>query len=140
MFKIVADEAERAKAYAVRSIVFVEEQACPYDLEFDEFDAAAIHIIGETDGEPFAVGRIRFVDGYAKLERIALRQAYRKGGLGHKLIEFMIGVAQQHGYSRYKMHAQAHLVDFYRQHGFEPHGELFQEANIDHYVMQRDDQ
>ena len=139
MFKIATTEDELRRVYCVRSIVFVEEQRCPYDLEFDEFDAHAIHILGEEHGEPFAAGRIRFLGEYAKLERIALRADYRGRGLGHALVTFMISVARERGFTRYKMHAQAHLAEFYRRHGFETRGDIFQEANIDHYLMIRHD-
>ena len=139
MFKVVATPAELLKVYSMRSIVFVEEQRCPYDEEFDEFDGDALHILGEVAGEPCAAGRIRFLGAYAKLERIAVRTGYRGHGLGHALVEFMLSVAREHGYTKFKMHAQAHLVDFYRQHGFERHGGLFAEASIDHYLMLRDD-
>jgi len=128
------------RVFAVRSIVFIGEQRCPYLEEFDGLDAGALHILGEEDGEPIAAGRIRSVEGVAKLERIAVLAPARGRGLGHELVEFMLQAARDRGFRGFKMHAQAHLVDFYRRHGFEPHGELFQEAGIDHYLMIRDDE
>lgn len=139
MFKIVTTMDELSRAYAVRSIVFLEEQKCSYALEFDEYEHSAVHILGEEHGEPFAVGRIRYLASYAKLERIALRQAWRGRGLGHQLVEFMLAVAQAHGFTHYKMHAQAHLTRFYQQHGFVVQGDIFEEANIPHYLMIRQD-
>ncbi len=139
MFKVVSEPRDLLKVYCVRSIVFVEEQNCPFELEFDEWETTALHVLGEEQGEPFACARIRFLADYAKLERIAMRKGYRGRGLGHALVDFMIGVARAHGYRRYKMHAQAHLADFYREHGFEAHGEIFEEAGIDHRLMTRYD-
>ncbi len=139
MFKVVETQDELLKVFCVRSIVFVEEQACSYALEMDGLDYSALHILGEEQGEPFAAGRIRFLGEYAKLERIAIRRGYRRGGRGHALVEFMLATARARGFTRFKMHAQAHLVEFYRRHGFEPRGERFQEAGIDHYLMIRHD-
>jgi predicted GNAT family N-acyltransferase len=139
VFRIVTTQDELLKVFCVRSVVFLEEQACPYVLEFDGLDYGALHILGEEEGEPCAAGRIRFLGAYAKFERIAIRRAYRGGGRGHQLVDFMLRTAREHGFTQYKMHAQAHLVDFYRQHGFEPRGELFQEAGIDHFLMVRHD-
>jgi predicted GNAT family N-acyltransferase len=139
LFRVVTTPADILKAYSVRSIVFLEEQACSYAEEFDGLDAGAVHIVGEEQDEPVAVGRIRFLGDAAKLERIALRAAVRGRGLGHQLVDFMVEVAHCHGFRTYTMHAQAHLVRFYHQHGFNRRGDLFQEAGIDHYLMVRQD-
>jgi predicted GNAT family N-acyltransferase len=64
-----------------------------------------------------------------------VRKRYRKHHYGHQLVDFMIAQARRHGFKRIKMHAQARLVEFYRQHGFKIKGDLFQEADIDHYLM-----
>jgi predicted GNAT family N-acyltransferase len=137
MFKIVTNVDDLIKVLIVRGIVFMEEQGVPYHIEHDVHDCSAIHVLGEERGEPFAAGRIRVLGGYAKLERIAVRKSYRGRDLGHKLTEFMISAAQERGFQKFKVHAQAYLVDFYRQHGFEIIGDVFQEVGIDHYLMIR---
>jgi predicted GNAT family N-acyltransferase len=139
MFRIATSPEEILKVYAVRSIVFIEEQRCPWELEFDGLDQHAIHILGEVDGEPAAAARIRLLDDYAKLERIAVRAGYRGRRIGDRLVDYMVSVAHQHGYTTIKMHAQAHLTEFYHAHGFEVCGDLFDEAGIDHYPMIRND-
>lgn len=68
-----------------------------------------------------------------------MREPYRGKGLGHKLTEFMISVAKEQGFQKFKVHAQSYLTDFYRKHGFEIAGDMFKEADIDHYLMIRDD-
>ncbi|MCR4321183.1 MAG: GNAT family N-acetyltransferase [Candidatus Brocadiaceae bacterium] len=139
MFKVVTNLEDLIKVIVVRGIVFVEEQGVPYEIEHDAYDLSATHTLGETDGEPFAAGRIRALGEYAKLERVAVRKSYRGKNLGHELTEFMIAVAKEHGFQKFKVHAQSYLTDFYRKHGFEIVGDTFKEANIDHYLMIRDD-
>ncbi len=140
MFKIVANMDELLKAFIVRAVVFIGEQNCPYDEEIDEYEHSSIHILGEIDGEPAAAARIRFPGAYAKLERIAVRKPWRGRGYGHRLVDFMVQICKDRGYSTFKMHAQAQLVDFYARHGFVKKGDLFVEAGIDHYLMVRRDQ
>jgi predicted GNAT family N-acyltransferase len=135
MFRIVTTQDDLLKCFCVRAIVFVQEQRVPYALEVDEFEYSALHILGELQDEPMASGRIRFLGAYAKLERIAIRDGYRGHGYGHQLVEFMMGVARERGFGKFKMHAQAHLADFYAKHGFIKKGELFEEAGIAHYLM-----
>ena len=139
MFKVVTNQEALIRVFIVRGIVFIEEQGVPYTIERDEHDCSATHILGEMDGEPFAAGRIRAVGEYAKLERVAIRKPHRGKGLGHKLTEFMISVAQEQGFKKFKVHAQSYLRDFYQKHGFEIVGDMFKEAGIDHYLMIRDD-
>ena len=139
MFKIVTTLDELIKAYTVRAVVFIGEQKCPYHEEIDEHEYSCIHIIGEVDGEPIAAARIRFPGRYAKLERIAVRKEWRGQGLGHQLVDYMLAECRARGYSSFRMHAQAHLTDFYAEHGFIKQGDIFDEAGIDHYLMVLDE-
>jgi predicted GNAT family N-acyltransferase len=140
LFRVCTTLDDLAKAYMVRAIVFIEEQQVAYAEEVDELEHSALHILGEMDGEPMAAARMRFLGEYAKLERIAVRKSWRGRGLGHELVEYMLELARERGFHRFKMHAQAHLVDFYRVHGFEPKGEMFQEARIDHFLMVKEEE
>jgi len=138
-FRIAGSPEDQLKAFMVRCIVFCGEQGVPYDIERDEHEASAVHILGEIGGEPVAAGRLRYLPEYAKLERIAVRQPYRDRGIGRELTEFLLSVARERGYSNYRMNAQAHLEAFYGESGFSAVGEKFLEADIEHILMTRDD-
>lgn len=135
MFRVVSSFDDLLKAHAVRAIVFIEGQNCPYSLEVDSEDLAAVHILGEQNGEPCAAGRIRFLGDTAKFERLAVREAYRGQGLGKELLQFMLSVAREKGFSRFKLHAQVHALPFYEKNGFIAKGDIFLEAGIEHRVM-----
>ncbi len=139
MFKIVTTLDDLIKAYTVRAVVFIGEQHCPYDEEIDQHEYSCIHILGEEHGEPIAAARLRFPGPYAKLERIAVRKEWRGRGLGHQLVDYMLNECRSRGYSLFRMHAQAHLADYYAKHGFLKQGDIFVEAGIDHYLMVRDE-
>ena len=138
-FQIATSAEALAKALAVREIVFCGEQGIAYAIEHDDHDADSLHVLGEQAGAPIAAGRIRFVDDYAKLERIAVLKEQRGKGDGRALTEFMLALAHQRGFTRCRLNAQAHLVHFYAAHGFRPCGPHFLEADIDHCPMLRDD-
>jgi predicted GNAT family N-acyltransferase len=135
MFRIASSVEDLIKVLVVRGIVFVEEQNVSYLEEMDEHEFSSVHVLGALKGEPVAAGRIRFVDQWSKLERIAVRKQYRKQNYGHQLVDYMIAHARRHGFKKIKMHAQARLVDFYKAHGFKVKGEMFLEAGIEHYLM-----
>ena len=135
MFSVVENQDDLLKAFSVRSIVFIEEQDVPYSIEVDGLDFCAVHVLGEIDGEPFATGRMRFMGEYVKLERLAIRKAYRGKGYGNQLIQFMMKTVQEMGYSKFKLHAQTQALDFYEKHGFKGRGDIFYEADIEHLLM-----
>lgn len=139
MFKTVSTLDDLVKVFIIRGIVFIDEQNVPYIIEMDKHEYSALHILGEIDGEPMAAGRLRFLNGWAKLERIAVRKEFRNRGYGHDIVEFMLTLARERGYHKFKMHAQAHLRNYYARHGFNTLGEKFKEADIDHYVMVMED-
>lgn len=139
MFRTVSSLDDLIKVFIVRGIVFIDEQNVPYDTEMDEYEYSSLHILGEINGEPVAAARLRFINDWAKLERIAVRKEYRNRGYGHDIVEFMLALARQKGCRKFRMHAQAHLCEYYARHGFVAQGEKFKEADIDHYLMTLED-
>ncbi len=57
---------------AIRAAVFLSEQDCPYEEEFDGNDLCATHLLLKSNGRPVGTLRIRWFAEFAKLERIAL--------------------------------------------------------------------
>lgn len=139
-FRVAESTDDQAKAFAVRAIVFCGEQGIGYALERDGQDASAVHVLGEIAGEPVAAGRVRFVGGYAKLERIAVRKPYRGKHIGRQLTDFMVSAARTRGFRKCKVHAQVQLEKFYAAHGFRTQGDRFFEAGLEHCLMVREEQ
>jgi predicted GNAT family N-acyltransferase len=136
-FSIAETADEKLKVFVVRGIVFCGEQQVPYSIEWDEHESSSLYVLGQVGDEPIAAGRIRFFEGYAKLERIAVRAEYRGQGYGHGMTDFMIQTAKEKGFLECRMHAQVYLKEFYAEHGFEAQGDVFTEAGIDHVLMVR---
>jgi predicted GNAT family N-acyltransferase len=135
----VESETDWEHAKAIRIRVFIEEQDCPPEEEWDTWDATSRHVLGTVDGEPVATARWRTVADdetlVAKLERFAVLPAHRGQGYGRQLVRYVMRDAQQAGFDRFMLHAQAHLEDFYARFGFESVGEPFTEAGIPHVKM-----
>lgn len=108
------------KVFAIRAATYMNEQACPYDEEFDGNDFCGAHIIGEVGGEPAGCIRIRFFGGFAKLERLAVRPEFRKSSLAFRLVRAAIDYVRQKGFTHIYGHARADLVPFWSRFGFRP--------------------
>ena len=108
------------KITALRAAVYMAEQTCPYDEEFDGNDFCAMHFIGYVDDEPAGCLRERFFADFAKLERLAVRHEFRRSTLAFDLVRAGIQLARRKGYTRIYGHAQDRLVPFWRRFGARP--------------------
>src|SRR5262245_16086004 len=93
-------------AYAVRHQVLVVEQAVPPALERDEFDDIAVHLVALNGNEVIGTLRIVVGGGTAKIGRMAVLTAHRKGGIGSHLMEHAAGIVKAMGVREVTLHAQ----------------------------------
>jgi len=107
-----------ARVVALRAAVYMAEQACPYEEEFDGNDLSATHLIGYVGDEPAGCLRIRFFADFAKIERLAVRAEYRNTRMAFALVRAGIELARVKGYRRLYGHAQKRLVGFWSRFGF----------------------
>jgi predicted GNAT family N-acyltransferase len=105
---------------AIRSAVYVGEQECPYDEEFDGNDFSATHLLAYVGDEPIGCARVRFFADFVKYERVAIRKEFRKSRAAILLTQAGLQLARRKGYRRAYGHSQARLVNFWRRFGFEP--------------------
>ena len=141
------DALSREQLYALlrlRSEVFVVEQNCVF-LDIDGQDDKAMHLLGTrvVEGAPQLVAYVRcFPKGIsfaeASIGRVVTKSSVRGGGLGHLLMaEAIRALQQQWGPQAIRIGAQAHLKNFYQQHGFVDMGLPYDEDGIDHLEMLR---
>lgn len=118
----------------IRQMVFIEEQQVPEELEWDEDDKIAVHMLGKTDGQPAACARLTS-DG--RFGRLAVLKEHRKQGWGSKLIRLAEKFLHSKKINKIYLHSQANSYYFYFQHGFRPTKEMLWDANIPHIRMQK---
>jgi predicted GNAT family N-acyltransferase len=123
--KVISTQDEYLQAVAIRSLVYLGEQNCPWAEEFDGNDHAATHIIGLVGSEPIATARIRWFASFAKLERLAIRAEHRGQGHGHRLLGYLIEFCGKKGFQAIHLHAQVRLQPFYETYGFRRDGVSF---------------
>jgi predicted GNAT family N-acyltransferase len=103
---------------AVRSAVYIGEQECPYEEEFDGNDLAATHLLGYVGQEPAGCLRIRYFADFAKIERLAIRGEFRKTRTAFQLVRAAFRLCQKKGYTKIYGHSQKRLVNFWGRFGF----------------------
>jgi predicted GNAT family N-acyltransferase len=107
---------------AIRGAVYIAEQECPFDEEFDGNDFTSTHLIGYSGNEPVACIRVRFFADFAKMERLAVRKEYRHSRISFMVVKAAIELCRVKGYRRVYGHAQRRLMDFWSRFGAKPFG------------------
>lgn len=120
---VVSDMSELVQSISVRSAVYVGEEKCPYDEEFDGNDFSCTHVIGRIGNEPAGCLRIRYFSEFAKLERLAVRPEFRRLGLAKELVRYASDLCRAKGYTKLCAHARVDKVAFWSDVGFEVPGD-----------------
>jgi predicted GNAT family N-acyltransferase len=108
------------QVFSVRSATYIAEQFCLYGEEFDGNDFCATHFLGMIDGDAAGCVRLRFFNGFAKLERLAVRAEYRQSKLAYQLVRAALEHCRKKGYTKVLGHSRLDLVRFWRVFGFKP--------------------
>jgi predicted GNAT family N-acyltransferase len=146
--RIAEDLTDREACFAVRKEVFVVEQRVPQDIEYDEYDAVAVHVLAvREDGVPLGTGRLLFGEAAASktggdpsvgsLGRLAVAREARGLGVGVALVRAIEEAARARGLTALDLHAQTHALGFYERLGYKAYGPEYPEAGIPHRAMRR---
>lgn len=123
-------------ALAIRETVFIDEQHVPRELEIDDDEARATNLVLYVDDAPAATLRLLPIAADTiKLQRMAVRKAYRQRGYGRALIAEAEGIAETNGYQQITLGGQLTARGFYETLGYTACGEEFMDAGIRHIEM-----
>lgn len=129
----VDTEKELAKVYQIRTTVFVEEQNCPPELEWEN-EEVSTHFLATYNQVPAGACRWRQTEKGFKLERFAVLQEFRGKGVASKMVQTVINDLPESATYIY-LHAQVSAMPLYLKANFVAEGEMFEEAGIQHYKM-----
>lgn len=126
----------------LRSDIFVVEQACVYpDLDDHDRDNEVYHLLGYQEGKLVAYLRLLragLTYEHASIGRVVTAQTVRRTGIGHTLLQQGLAHSQRLWPAAHiEIGAQAHLIDFYAQYGFQQQSPPYLEDGIPHVDMIR---
>lgn len=139
---LTAADPETQKCFAVRQKVFVEEQNCPPEEEFDAVDQYAMFAaVYDEAGNVVGTGRI-YIDeaGNYHAGRIAVLREARGRSYGEFIMRMLCDRAFSNGAKEVHIGAQVQAIGFYEKIGFRVCGEGYDEVAIPHkpMVLRRD--
>jgi len=124
---------ELEKVFAIRKAVFVEEQNCPPELEW-EHEEESVHFLALMDNQPCGACRWRKTDNGYKLERFAVLKEFRGKRIGQALVAAALSDLPEDAHYIY-LNAQLTAMPLYARFGFVAEGPQFEEAGIQHFKM-----
>src|ERR1700693_6157364 len=95
--RIARDPNDLMLVTAIRAAVYLAEQDCPIEEEFDGNDLVAAHFIGFVGSEPAGCLRVRFFGEFAKVERLAVRHQFRRSRVSFKLVQASVDYIRRQG-------------------------------------------
>ena len=95
---------------AIRRRVFIEEQNVPEELELDELDATAVHLLAVQDGRPVGTARLLIEGESAKIGRVAVLPEMRGTRAGAALMRAALDELRARGVTKAKLGAQTHAI------------------------------
>ena len=132
-----ANDAQLSGAQRLRRAVFVDEQGVSLAQERDGRDGEAVHIVALKGGN--IVGTCRLFDEGARwrLTRMAVDRELRSQGVGAAIMAEAHRRAAAAGAEEMELSAQISAQRFYAREGYEPVGERYLDAGIEHVTMRR---
>lgn len=122
------------EARLLRTLIFIEEQG--FVREFDDLDAAAVHIVAFDGDKP--IGTCRYYprpDGSYAIGRIAVAREYRGKGVGSALVLEAERRVALLGAKTTVVSAQLRAAGFYRSLGYTEQGSPYPEEHVPHILM-----
>ncbi len=116
--KVARTSEDVERALAIRSAVYLIEQQCPYEEEFDGNDRTATHMLGLVGGEPAATLRLRYFAEFAKIERVSVLPRYRNTPVAKELVRGTLEFLRRKGYRKVYGHVQKRLINYWTRFGF----------------------
>ena len=120
----------------LRRVVFMEEQGVSEADELDDKDDEAVHLLAWQGDLAVGTARLLFDGEMGKIGRVCVLPQARGLGIGAGLIRASVAQFRQRGdLAKVKLGAQTHALGFYAALGFQPVGDVYDDAGIAHRDM-----
>lgn len=134
MIQIVFNNApwNKAAAFYLRTLVFVQEQGISLKSEFDDLDIdSTFYLVIYHDKSP--VGTIRYQqddETTLRPDRLCVHKMMRKQGLGRRLILELEKIGKKQHCTLSRVHGEKQAIGFYQKLGYQVVSDEFIEDGI----------
>lgn len=134
-----------AAALAIREVVFIEEQQVPREIERDDEDPTAYHVLAQVGGHAIGTGRLVELrqppsgetGRWGQIGRMAVLVSNRRHKVGSRILAALEEEARKRKLDGIVLHAQVYAHGFYEHVGYKDASPIFEEAGIPHTEMRK---
>ena len=124
------------KCLDIRTAVFVIGQNVPHSEDVDGKDQSSDHYLLTIDNNPVGVARVRYIEDFAKIERVAILNDYQGQGFGEQIMKTILSDLNRSAVINFaKLSSQTYAIPFYEKLGFIVCSEEYMDAKIPHRDM-----
>ncbi len=125
------------ECFKIRFKVFIEEQKFEEDIEIDEYDDVANHILVYKDKTPIATARFFLIDNYYKIGRVCILKEYRGFKIGKYMMDEIEKEIRKTDCKKMVLSSQEQTIGFYEKSGFIKKGDIYLEEGCKHQKMEK---
>lgn len=134
MIQIVFNNApwNKAAAFYLRTLVFVQEQGISPKSEFDALDIdSTFYLVIYHDSIPIATARYQQDDEHTlRPDRLCVHKGWRKQGIGRRVILELEQIGKKQHCTLSRIHGEKQAIGFYKKLGYQVVSDEFIEDGI----------
>ncbi len=113
--KVASTPAEIEMSMRIRAVYMIE-QGCPFEEEYDGNDYCGTTLIGFVDGEPAGTLRIRYFADFVKFERMTVLPRFRgRTTVAREIVKAAVAFCTRKGFRKGYGHAQLQALKFWQR-------------------------
>ena len=123
------------KVHEIRKAVFTEEYGIPEDVELDDDDIMAMHVILDYENEKVGTGRMKDDGETFILDKMAVLKEHRNNGYGEFIVRMLLDKVFLANGKEIFTDATKDTVEFFKKIGFVEIGDEYERDKLIYVPM-----
>lgn len=123
------------KVHEIRKAVFTEEYGIPEDVELDDDDIMAMHVILDYENEKVGTGRMKYDGETFILDKMAVLKEHRNNGYGEFIVRMLLDKVFLANGKEIFTDATKDTVEFFKKIGFVEIGDEYEKDKLIYVPM-----